>query len=236
MLNPSEISDIAAETAGRLLVRPRQGVPEARVIRRELSARLKSESGPDVVAVGLAIVRTPALKASRARWVGWELISRHKAALASLDLAMVEALGAGNDTWDELDGFGTCIAGPAWLLGLIRDEDVLAWTLSDDLWRRRTALVATVVLNSRTHGGPGDMARTFAVTDRLLDDREDMVVKAMSWALRKLSGRDRPAVEAYMAANQARLAARVRREVGVKLRTGRKTARPPGPPGPPPAS
>ena len=226
MLSPSEIAAIAADAADRLLVRPREGVPEARVIRRELSARLKSASGADVVAVGLAIARTPALKASRARWVGWELISKHKAALASLDLAMVEALGAGNDTWDEVDGYGTCIAGPAWLHGLIRDEDVIAWTQREDLWRRRTALVATVILNSRTHGGPGDTARTFAVTDRLLDDREDMVVKAMSWALRKLSGRDRAAVEAYLSANEARLAARVRREVGVKLRTGRKTVRP----------
>ena len=42
-------------------------------------------------------------------------------------------------------------------------------------------------------------ARTLAVCRTLAADRDDMVVKAMSWALRVLSDRDRPAVEAFMA-------------------------------------
>ena len=52
--------------------------------------------------------------------------------------------------------------------------------------------------------------------------RDDMVVKALSWALRELSKRDPAAAAAFIRKYDARLAARVRREVTAKLETGRK--------------
>jgi DNA alkylation repair enzyme len=223
-LTPASIAAIARETVAETLAPGRAGVPEAREIRRRLSGRLKSESGGDVLAVGLAIASAPEMKAARARWVGWELIVRHKAAVSDLDLAMVMALGAGNSSWDEVDGYGLYIAGPAWLRGLITDEDVLAWTKSPDLWRRRAALVSTVVLNSRTHGGAGDARRTLMIADALAGDHQDMVVKALSWAVRTLVQWDRTAVEEFLARHDGLLAARVKREVRTKLRTGKKNA------------
>jgi 3-methyladenine DNA glycosylase AlkD len=164
------------------------------------------------------------MKAHRARWVGWELINKHPTALSQLDLATVEALGQGNSSWDEVDGYGIYIAGAAWLRGLIRDADVRRWAKSDDLWRRRAALVSTVVLNIKAHGGRGDTKRTLAIAKLLVDDREDMVVKAMSWALRSLVAWDRAAVEAFLTEHDARLAARVKRETRTKLVTGKKNA------------
>jgi 3-methyladenine DNA glycosylase AlkD len=77
-------------------------------------------------------------------------------------------------------------------------------------------------LNVKARGGIGDAGRTLAVCSLLIDDRDEMVVKAMSWALRALATRDAKAVERFMAANDSRLSARVRREVGAKLTTGRK--------------
>jgi 3-methyladenine DNA glycosylase AlkD len=163
-----------------------------------------------------------AMKARRARWVGWELINKHSSALALLDLAKIEALGAGNSSWDEVDGYAIYVSGAAWLRGRIRDADVRRWTQSPDLWRRRAALVSTVVLNTRVHGGRGDTKRTLDIARRLVDDREDMVVKAMSWALRALVPWDRVAVENFLAEHDTRLAARVKRETRTKLRTGKK--------------
>jgi 3-methyladenine DNA glycosylase AlkD len=61
-----------------------------------------------------------------------------------------------------------------------------------------------------------------ASSAQLLEDRDDMVVKAMSWALRELAKRDPGAVRAFLSKHGARLAARVRREVGNKLTTGLK--------------
>ena len=62
------------------------------------------------------------------------------------------------------------------------------WARSPDRWLRRSALVATV-------GAKAEAARTLAVCAGLAADRDDMVVKALSWALRELSataGRWRP--------------------------------------------
>jgi 3-methyladenine DNA glycosylase AlkD len=59
----------------------------------------------------------------------------------------------------------------------------------------------------------------------LLDDRADMVVKAMSWALRELAKRDQRAVAAFIARQRTRMAPRLLREVGNKLRTGLKNPR-----------
>jgi 3-methyladenine DNA glycosylase AlkD len=49
-----------------------------------------------------------------------------------------------------------------------------------------------------------------------------MVAKAMSWALRELVVHDRKGVEAFLAAHDDLLAARVKREVRNKLTTGLK--------------
>ncbi len=135
---------------------------------------------------------------------------------------MIEALGAGNSSWDEVDGYGINILGAAWLLGRVADADIDRFANDSDLWRRRAALVATVVLNLKSRGGRGDTRRTLRVARVLVDDREDMVVKAMSWSLRSLVAWDRAAVEDFLRRYDARLAARVKRETRTKLVTGTK--------------
>jgi 3-methyladenine DNA glycosylase AlkD len=56
----------------------------------------------------------------------------------------------------------------------------------------------------------------------LAGDHEDMVVKALSWALRELVPHDPEAVRAFLADYDPVLAARVKREVSNKLETGLK--------------
>jgi 3-methyladenine DNA glycosylase AlkD len=79
-----------------------------------------------------------------------------------------------------------------------------------------------VALNMRSHGGPGDVPRTLAVCRLLVADHEDMVGKALSWALRELVVHDPQAVETFLQEHQEALAARVKREVRNKLATGLK--------------
>jgi 3-methyladenine DNA glycosylase AlkD len=87
-------------------------------------------------------------------------------------------------------------------------------------------LVSTVALNVRSHGGYGDVPRTLAVCRLLADDHEDMVVKALSWALRELVVHDPNAVWAFLDEHEHVLAARVKREVRHKLKTGLKNPKP----------
>lgn len=215
-LTKKETDALVAEALADIAALKSRTVPALRGVRRKLSARLKREDGGDVVKVARGLL------AAGRRWMGWEIINLHPGALESLDLAAVEALGKGIDSWDSVDTFGTYVAGPAWQRGAVKDGAVKRWARSDDLWWRRTALVACVVLNTKSRGGTGDTKRTLAIASLLVDDREDMIVKAMSWALRSLAPWDAAAVRAFLKEHDARLAARVKRETRHKLDTGRK--------------
>lgn len=199
------------------------GTPAVREVRRRFSRALAAEP-PTVV---LAIVR--GLLEARSwmtRVVAYELLAGHRAAMGRLNGPAIDRLAQGLDDWGSIDLFGVTVSGVAWREGSVSDAHVMRWTRSPDRWRRRLALVSTVPLNSRARGGSGDVTRTLAVCRALADDRDDMVVKALSWALRELSKRDPRAVKAFLASEDERLAARVRREVRNKLQTGRKSGRP----------
>jgi 3-methyladenine DNA glycosylase AlkD len=105
---------------------------------------------------------------------------------------------------------------------LIEIDAIRDWARSDDRWWRRAALVSTVALNMRSHGGHGDTERTLAIGRMLADDDDDMVVKALSWALRSLVVHDPEAVRDFLRRHDDVLAARVKREVTNKLETGLK--------------
>ena len=153
------------------------------------------------------------------------MIRYHRGAFGGLDAASLEELGRGMDSWWSVDAFARVLSGPVWLDGRISDEVIHRWARSEDRWWRRAALVSTVALNTRSHGGYGDVPRTLAVCRSLVADHDDMVVKAMSWALRALVPHDPEAVSEFLEANEDVLAARVVREVRNKLETGLKTPR-----------
>ncbi len=83
-------------------------------------------------------------------------------------------------------------------------------------------MVSTVVLNIRSHGGEGDTKKTLGICELLVKDHEDMVVKALSWALRELVVHDPKAVSEFILLHEDILATRVKREVSNKLKTGLK--------------
>jgi 3-methyladenine DNA glycosylase AlkD len=166
------------------------------------------------------------------RFVAYELVLNHRTTMESLDRAEVEKLGEGLNNWGDVDSFSCFIAGPAWRAGRIPDSLVRSWARSEEWCRRRAALVSTVPLNSRAQGGAGDTKRTLAVCGMLIPDRHDLVVKALSWALRELGKRDPESVRSFLAAHRDQLAPRVIREVNNKLATGLKNPRAPALPRP----
>lgn len=125
-----------------------------------------------------------------ARQIACELVVARRDAVRRLNGSMVDAWSRGFADWGSIDMYGVTVAGAAWREGRVSDARVARWARSTDRWRRRLALVATVPLNSRARGGEGDTARTLGVCRMLVDDRDDMVVKALSWALRELAKRD----------------------------------------------
>jgi 3-methyladenine DNA glycosylase AlkD len=211
-LNAERIAD---EIDQRMNALPDQSTASMRRVRREYSRRLRQDPTATVLAIAEALVQ-------RRRWVAYELLYEHSSRLAGLTLADVERLGQGIDGWDSVDAFARYIAGPAWQQGFIPDDAIHRWAASPDRFWRRAALVATVPLNLRAAGGRGDTERTLQVCRSFVADRDDTIVKALSWALRELVVWDPDAVRAFVDAHDDVLAARVKREVRNKLDTALK--------------
>jgi 3-methyladenine DNA glycosylase AlkD len=188
-----------------------------RKIRKKYSKKLKTENGTYVMDVAHSMIDS-----GRHRWIAYELIRDYPAAFHSLDRQKLEELGYELNSWASVDSFARTLSGPAWREGLISSETIRDWACSSDRWWRRTALVSTVALNVRSRGGSGDVGNTLAICEMLVEDQDDMVVKALSWALRELVVHDPVAVQGFISAHEEVLAARIKREVGNKLRTGLK--------------
>ena len=219
-----EIDEIVDEIDSRLRVLPNLKAEGVRGVRKEFSKRLAHTSPQVVIAIALRLLALDR-NGTGYRFVAYELVCHHRAALNSLGEKELELFGQGNDSWDDVDTFACYLAGPAWREHQVPDELIHRWARSEDRWWRRAALVCTVALNNKARGGSGDTARTLGVCRILVSDRDEMVVKAMSWALRELSRRDPEAVRAFLEEYQSELAPRVVREVNTKLTTGLKNPR-----------
>jgi 3-methyladenine DNA glycosylase AlkD len=209
---------LVKEIEARVDDMPVRNVPVLRSLRREYSRRVKALPAEDVVKIAAALIARRRVH----RFIGDELIAGHPDALAILDRAQLERLGSGISSWDQVDCFACYLSGPAWREGRIDDKAIVQWARSKDRWWRRAALVSTVPLNVKARGGRGDTRRTLRICTLLINDRDEMVVKALSWALRALAGQDPEAVRRFVKENEVRLPALVRREVQRKLATGRK--------------
>lgn len=200
---------------------PSGNVETMRAARKEIQKQIAELKSGEVIELAKLLIRKHRLP----NFVGYELIHFHKDAAKSLNAQILDDLTADLDSWWTVDSFAPYLSGVAWRNGQISDKVIAKWARSKNFWIRRAALVSTIALNNKARGGTGDTARTLAVCDLLVHDREDMIVKAMSWALRELSKTDKPAVEKYLAENEKNLAARVLREVRTKLATGLKNKR-----------
>jgi 3-methyladenine DNA glycosylase AlkD len=215
---PTTSAQLAREIVAHLQALPSAKTASVRTVRREFSRRIANATPQEVLALAQHLL-------DQHRFVAYELVHYHPATLRRLGEPELERLGRGIASWDAVDTFACYLSGPAWREHQVSDALIERWALSANRWWRRAALVSTVPLNLKARGGRGDTARTLLICRLLVADRDDMVVKAMSWALRELSRRDQQAVRDFLAAYEGHLAARVVREVQHKLMTGVKNPR-----------
>jgi len=214
------IRDLGSQIDAEIQALPIQNTNSVREIRRQYSQQIKGASSRYVLDLARDL-----LEHFGHRWVAYELIYAHKAAFQSLGETELEQLGKGIDSWWTVDAFARTLSGPAWLNRRVSDGLIHRWAGSEDRWWRRAALVSTVALNVRSHGGTGDVPRTLAVCRLLVSDHDEMVLKAMSWALRELVPHDPIAVQEFLVEYDPVLAALAKREVRNKISTGLKNPR-----------
>lgn len=220
LLDLNNAKDVASEINAEIRALPVRNTPNGRIIRRKYSRMLKQASPEFILDLARELLENYGY-----RWLPYELIQNHRAAFQSVGEAELEQLGRGINSWWSVDSFARSLAGPAWLKGQVSDKLIHKWAHSEDRWWRRASLVCTVALNMRSQGGMGDVPRTLEVCRFLVDDHDDMVLKAESWALRELVVHDPDAVQKFLSEYEDVLAARVKREVRNKLTTGLKNPR-----------
>jgi 3-methyladenine DNA glycosylase AlkD len=221
-MTPDSFENVAAEIRTRLMLLSEKNTESIRAVRREFSKRLAKAPSDFVFQLTLLLLKH---EKTVPRFFAYELVQHHREARRSLNSRKLKLLGEGIDSWTAVDTFACYLSGPAWRERQVPDSLIARWARSRNHWWRRAAVVSTVPLNNKARGGQGDAMRTLAICNLVVDDREDMVVKALSWSLRELAKRDRRSVKKFLDEKHTHLARRVVREVNNKLNTGLKNPR-----------
>jgi 3-methyladenine DNA glycosylase AlkD len=154
--------------------------------------------------------------------LAYEMINKDKKLLSSLSYDDLLALWRNLDNWASVDHFTVGIYGVLWGRGVVQDYHIENLLKSPNFWDRRVAVVSTVALNLKSRGGKGDTPRTLAVCERVVGERQPMIWKALSWALRELSKRDKAAVWDFLEKHAQKMSKQAVREITHKLEFGTK--------------
>jgi len=99
--------------------------------------------------------------------------------------------GAEINNWDLVDMSAPYIPGD-YLFD--RDRTILEkFARSENLWKKRISIIATHGFIKRE-----DIAYSFLIADMLLNDRHDLMHKAVGWTLRETGKKDTTALEKYL--------------------------------------
>jgi hypothetical protein len=204
---------------------PKLDTPAVRAVRKQWSRALKDTDAEAVIEVARLLERSAA---QSAKWPGYELVRFHPGAFAAVTEAQIVDFAGRIASWYATDAFGTILTGPLWARGRLPDVLIHGWSRADDRWLRRSALVATVGRNA----AQPIPAVTLDICLRLAGDADDMVEKAVSWALRYLAQKEPEVVASFMSEHGEQFRPRVKREVRNKLATGLKNPQRKSAPGP----
>jgi len=193
-------------------------VPKVKLVLKELKKQTKVFAPREKIDLVKLLINEDVFELQQ---LAFEYLISEEEILAGLTDEDFRALEKNLDNWLSVDYFSTII-GYAWRENLISTQKVKSYLHAENHWMRRMVVVATVSLNQKARGGTGDSERTLEVCQLVVDDRDEMVVRALSWALRELGKVAREPVIGFIKKNETRLHKRVLREVKNKLETGKK--------------
>jgi 3-methyladenine DNA glycosylase AlkD len=193
--------------------------PQMREVIKAVKSRFASWEEQEWIALCKALVLEDIFEC---QVIAYELINKDKKLLSSLSYDDLIALWRNLDNWASVDHFTVGIYGVLWGRGVVQDYHIENLLKSPNFWDRRVAVVSTVALNLKSRGGKGDTPRTLAVCERVVGERQPMIWKALSWALRELSKRDKAAVWDFLEKHAQKMSKQAVREITHKLEFGTK--------------
>ena len=158
MDSPEDVRTIALAIDAEIRALSVPSVANVRAIRHRFTVKLHDATGDSV----LTLVRELHHVLGH-RWVALELLLYHEPAFSLISASHLDEFADGLDSWNSVDAFAVLLAGPAWLRKQVPDTVLHQWANSTDRWRRRAALASTVVLNTPSRGGKGDVGQLFDV-------------------------------------------------------------------------
>lgn len=150
-----------------------------------------------------------ATKSHELRAFGMELLQARVALLHSEDIDLLEDLLRRSLSWAYVDFIATQIVGPLVERDARLNVRLDRWIKDPDFWIRRSAVLALLVSLRR---GGGDWPRFVRYADRLLEEKEFFIRKALGWVLREVSKKDPERVRKFLADREGRISGVTRRE------------------------
>jgi 3-methyladenine DNA glycosylase AlkD len=194
-------------------------VPNLKIILKELKKQTKTYNTEEKLDLIKRLVDQDIFELQQ---IAFEYLQSQKNLYKSLTENYIESIEKNLDNWVSVDYFGAIVLGCAWRENFVSTEKVKNYLKSDNYWIRRIAIVATVSLNQKARDGRGDSKRTLEICKLVVDDHQEMIIKALSWALRELAKIDKEPVINFVNEYENRLHKKVLREVKNKLETGLK--------------
>lgn len=159
----------------------------------------------DVVALSEELWAVPV---HERRMAAVDLLERYADALPVSTLTLVERLLRESRGWALVDGLAASVTGPMYVahpaaVGRTLDR----WARDADFWLRRSALLA--MLPALRHGDERERQQAFGrfarYAERMLDETEFFIRKAIGWVLRETAKRRPDLVEPWVEARIGRL-------------------------------
>jgi len=194
-------------------------VPNLKIVLKELKKQTKTLKTQEKLDLIKQLIDKDVFELQQ---IAFEYLQTEKNLYKSLTEEYIESIEKNLDNWISVDYFGAIVVGCAWRENLVSIEKIKNYLKSDDFWIRRIAVVATVSLNQKARGGLGDSKRTLEICQLVVDDHEEMIIKALSWALRESAKINKEPVVEFIDKFENRLHKKVLREVKNKLETGLK--------------
>ncbi len=113
-----------------------------------------------------------------------KLLGEYSEQLDYESMPMLEHMLSTSAGWDHIDGIANHLVDAVLRKDLRTYEYLKEWSKSENFWMRRAALISQVLLFRE---GKGDRKLFFSLAERMIEEKEFFIRKAIGWTLREMS-------------------------------------------------
>ncbi|MGD0282395.1 MAG: DNA alkylation repair protein [Dissulfurispiraceae bacterium] len=148
-----------------------------------------------------------------------KLLEQYSEYLDYESMSMLERMLSASAGWDHVDGITNHLVDAVLRKDRRTYEYLKRWSKSDNFWMRRAALISQLLLFRE---GKGDRKLFFSFAERMIEEKEFFIRKAIGWALREMSKAEPGAVFDFLMKVKDRGSGLTLREGSKRLPEGKR--------------